>query len=97
MTIFITPLVIYMFMSFFHWTKKTDRVFLFLGKHSMNMWLIHSFFCFYYLQPYFLSLSHHPIPVLILLIAVSLASSILLDFIWYGVGRLFGKLKDVRG
>lgn len=50
----------------------------FLGKHSMNMWLTHSFFCYYYFQD-FIYQPKHSILIFVNLIIVSLCVSIVIE------------------
>ena len=57
-----------------------DKVLAFLGKHSMNMWMIHSWFC-YYLFKDFIYGFRYPLLILIVLLTVSLISSMLVDMI----------------
>lgn len=65
----------------------------FLGKQSTNMWLIHSFFCYYY---FFVSeiviCSKSPLLSLLILVAVSLISGIIVDYFWKFFGKLFKKI-----
>ena len=32
------------------YVKRGGKILLFFGKHSMNLWLVHSFFIFYFLN-----------------------------------------------
>lgn len=82
MTIVMTPLFIYLFVVFFRLIGNVNKVFLFFGKHSMNMWLIHSFFCYYYFQKEMLMISDNAIVAYVLLVAMSLLSSMVIDLIW---------------
>lgn len=50
-------------------------------KHSMNIWLIHTFICYYYWQSYLLMLKF-PILLYIALVGISLLFSIILNAIW---------------
>lgn len=59
---------------------KSKNVFLVLGKHSTNIWLTHTFFCFYYLQRV-IFLPKLSILILIWLAAISLVTSLLINFI----------------
>lgn len=85
MTIVMTPLCIYLFVVFFRKIGRANQVFLFFGKHSMNMWLIHSFFCYYYFQKEMLMVSNNAIVDYVLLVVVSLVSSVMVDWIWRGI------------
>ena len=79
MTILMTPLFIYLFVAFFRLIGKANKVFLFFGKHSMNMWLIHSFFCYYYFQKEMLMVSDNAVVDYVLLVAVSMLASMIID------------------
>lgn len=57
-----------------------SKVFCFLGKHSVNMWLVHTFFCYYYCKELFTSLPN-PIIAFCLLLAMSLLTSIIIEYI----------------
>lgn len=85
MTILMTPLFIYLFVVFFRLIGNVNKVFLFFGKHSMNMWLIHSFFCYYYFQKEMLMVSNNAIVDYVLLVVVSLVSSVMVDWMWRGI------------
>ena len=82
MTILMTPLFIYLFVVFFRLIGNVNKVFLLFGKHSMNMWLIHSFFCYYYFQKEMLMISDNAIVAYVLLVVMSLLSSMVIDLIW---------------
>ena len=82
MTIVMTPLFIYLFVVFFRLIGNANKVFLFFGKHSMNMWLIHTFFCYYYFQKEMLMISDNAIVAYVLLVVMSLLSSMVIDLIW---------------
>lgn len=82
MTIVLTPLFIYLFVAFFRLIGNANKVFLFFGKHSMNMWLIHTFFCYYYFQKEMLMISDNAIVAYVLIVVMSLLSSMVIDLIW---------------
>ena len=77
-----TPLFIYLFVVFFKVIGKANMAFLFFGKHSMNMWLIHSFFCYYYFQKEMLIVSDNAVVDYVLLVAVSVVASMVVDWVW---------------
>lgn len=87
MTILITPLFIYIFAVFLRMIGKASKAFLFLGKHSMNMWLIHTFFCYYYFQKEMLMVSDNAIVDYVLLVAVSLVASMMVEWVWRGIHK----------
>ena len=62
---------------------------LFLGKHSMNLWLIHPFFCTSFLQPMLMKVSfYNSFLALILLILSSILSSIVINKFWKKIKTL---------
>ena len=64
------------FLLFNLWEKgpKTRKTMLFLGKHSTNIWLVHMFFYSGFLREPVLAVQY-PIPMLILLLALSVCTS----------------------
>ncbi len=69
------------------------RPLLFLGRNSTNMWLIHSFYCYYFYG--FVRLVYGSgngwIDYLTLL-GLALGSGLLVDLFWRGMGRIYGKI-----
>lgn len=64
----------------------------FLGGHSTNIWLVHTFFCYYFLE--FTKLVYSTRSVLVdlsILLALSLTASLVLEWFWKAVGRLLRK------
>lgn len=66
------------------------KVLLFFGKHSTNMWLTHSFFCFYFgvfaKAVYF---TRNGVAAYMTLLALTMAASIFLDWFWKQVSKCF--------
>lgn len=60
--------------------SQSENMFLTLGKHSTNMWLTHSFFCFYYFQR-LVFVPKLSILIVIWLAVLSFTSSLLINFI----------------
>lgn len=85
MTILMTPLLIYLFVVFFSVIGKANKVFLFFGKHSMNMWLIHTFFCYYYFQKEMLMVSDNAVVDYVLVVAMSLVASMVVEKFWSAI------------
>jgi len=71
---------------------KGSCIFLILGKHSTNIWLTHTFFCFYYFQR-FVFLPRLSILILIWLAVLSIAASIFINFL---VKKLEGFIKKIN-
>ena len=58
----------------------------FLGKYSTNMWLTHTFFCYYFgMFAKSIMLFRFAVPTLIVLLIYSLVASILITFFWESV------------
>ena len=74
-----------------NWVRKILHA---LGAQSTNMWLIHSFFCYYFY--FFVRItvySNNALISLITLVAMTYAASIMTDKIWktvFGMGRKIG-------
>lgn len=70
--------------------SKSESLFKVLGRHSTNMWLTHTFFCFYYFQKlvFFPRLS---ILILIWLALLSVTTSIVIDVIIKGASIVIHK------
>lgn len=67
----------------FHVWKKSDRVkkfFLFFGKHSTNIWLVHMFFYLSIFKDLVLVVKY-PVFILAFMLGLTLASSYIIDFI----------------
>ncbi len=73
-----------------------NKPFAFLGKHSTNIWLVHTFFCYYFgvIAKTVVSLQW-AVPSLLLLLVYSVVASVLITYFWdflrKGVKKLFGK------
>lgn len=58
-----------------------DKVLAHLGDHSMNMWLIHAWFCYYIFHDFVYSL-RYPLVIYVVLVIVSLLCSYLVNAIF---------------
>lgn len=68
---------------------RLNNVFFYIGKHSTNMWLVHSFFCYYYFQ----KLVFYPevsVIITLWLIVLSIISSIFIEVIKESMKRIIG-------
>ena len=75
---------------------RSNNIFTCLGKHSANMWLIHSFFCYQYFQ----RIVYYPkvaIIILIWLLLLSLECSVAIEFLSKKCISLVAKLKFNNG
>ena len=75
----LAPLIIFICTNFIV-NNRSKNMFLILGKHSTNMWLTHSFFCYYYFQR-FVFIPKLSILIVIWLAVLSLCSSISTNFV----------------
>ena len=60
--------------------KAHCRFFQTMGKHSMGMWMTHTFFCYYLFSPFIYGF-RYPLVIYAVLIIVSYACSVVLDFV----------------
>lgn len=67
------------------WVKPME----FIGANSMNMWLIHSFICYYYFKDILMSLGN-PILIFIMLTIVSLLLALATSYLWKSLSSLLG-------
>lgn len=71
-------------------SRVMNKIFLCLGKHSANMWYIHSFYCYYFLEVTKIVYSTRSVWIdLLILILLSLASSVLLESIYGWLKKLW--------
>ncbi len=81
---------------FFDSLKYVKKAFCFAGKYSTDMWLVHTFFCYYFYEATKIVYATSSVWVdLLILIALSLISSILVELIWKGFGLLKPKLQKL--
>lgn len=76
--------------NIFEYFKFSRRICLFLGHHSTNIWLIHSFFIYYFGLSFqkILFISHNQIVITIVTILISLICSILISLIYKMLAKL---------
>ena len=86
--IFYTPVLIVVGMDLVKRLKYIRIALLEIGKRSTNMWLIHSFFCYYFYAVVKIVISpKYAVPALLILIVISYAASVIVDFIWNYLGK----------
>lgn len=61
--------------------EKAKSILMYLGKHSMNMWLIHGWICFYLFQN-IVCMAKYPIGIFIVTLVWSLFISIVVEFVY---------------
>lgn len=96
MDILLTPLFIFFSYTLINLLNKLNIVFEFLGKNSTNMWLNHTFFCYYFgiFAKYVYSFNN-PLVSFILLLVLSLGASLLTDLIWKIVYKIYFNFKKI--
>ncbi len=68
----------------FHIIKKSPNVesfFMLMGKHSTNIWLVHTFFCYYYFHNFIYELKY-PILIYITTLGLSFIASLLINKVY---------------
>ena len=86
--IMFVPILIIFFLDFVNNFKLLSRVFEILGNHSTNIWLIHTFLCyyFYFFAKIVVSLKWG-LPCLFILTILSLLSSYVVNYFWLLVNK----------
>jgi len=67
-----------------------DKLLEFLGKHSTNIWLIHTFFCYYLFKDFIYSFKY-PALIFIVLLLCSLAASYIVNLIYVPINKRIHK------
>ena len=93
--IIIAPVFIFACYVLIEETEFLKRPLGFLGTHSTNMWLVHTFFCFYFgtITKFIYGFNNALVSYAILLV-MSLGSSILIEMIWKAIGSGYGLLRN---
>lgn len=69
-------------------SRNIENFFMLVGKHSTNIWLVHTFFCYYYFHDFIYGLKY-PILIYIVTFGFSFISSVVINKIYR---LLFGKM-----
>ena len=77
----IAVLVLFLLFPLLNLNNKVKGVLMYLGKHSMNMWLIHGWICFY-LFTEIVCVAKYPIGIFIVTLVWSLLLSIVVEFVY---------------
>ena len=67
-----------------------------ISKHSTNIWLTHSFFCYHWCQAFIYLPQWSPL-VFLLLLGVSYAFSLAIDFIWLQLEKALKTIDEKLG
>jgi len=88
--IFYVPCLIVVILELVQLSKGVRQGLVLLGKNSTNMWLIHSFYCYYFYEIEKVVYStHYALMDLAILLFLSFVSSIAVDFFWKNLQQLF--------
>lgn len=73
--------------------KPARKIAIIIGKESTNMWLIHTFFC-YYFYPFakLISATRDVILAWIVLMIISYIASVIVTVFWKNIGRIYRKI-----
>ena len=90
----LVPLLTAFLSALFDSLAAVKDAFVFLGRHSTNMWLIHTFYCYYFLEFTRLVYCTHIVWVdLAVLLALSLWTSVLLELLYRYAGMLWQRIR----
>lgn len=88
----ITGIVTMVCFHLMHKSKWVEKVFLFFGKHSTNIWLVHMFFYLIIFEN-LVFVAKYPILILLLMFAICIAVSYIIDFMNAGLNKLIFREK----
>lgn len=90
-SLFVAPLTGFIVMTIFHFWRKPEfirRIFLFVGKHSTNIWLTHMFFYSVLFQN-LVYIAKYPLMIFVFMMTITIAVSMLLQIIEVPVQKRF--------
>jgi hypothetical protein len=87
--ILLVPFFIIFLWDFIERFKILEKILKSLGNNSTNMWLIHSFYCYYFgiISKFIVSIKW-ALPSLLFLIIITYISSLIIDFFWKKIDNL---------
>lgn len=89
--VFLTPIFIYLLANL----KISNQSLIFIGMHSMNIWLTHSFFCYYYFQK-LCFLPKYSVLIFLWTVLLSILSSLVIEWIANNLNKFIRYLKEER-
>lgn len=94
--VFFLPVTIIVFLLFNLWEKnsKTEKLFLFLGKHSTNIWLVHMFFYAYVFEGLVMAVKY-PICMLVFMLILCCLTSGIINVILQEIKKLISETKII--
>ena len=91
--IFYIPVLTVASMDLLNRVKVLKKGFCLLGRQSTSMWLIHPFLCYYFgISAKIITAPRYAIPSLLVLILMTYIASVLLDYLWKGIGFIYQKV-----
>lgn len=93
MDLLYTPIIVVVALDLLTRNKIVESIFKKLGENSTNMWLIHTFFCYYFFSiAKTIILPEYPILSLIILVVLSFLTSILVDYFWKNLSKIIKRI-----
>ncbi len=87
--IFYLPFLVVAGIDLFRRTKCLKYIFVKMGNQSTNIWLIHSFFCYYfYATAKVVTATKYAVPSLITLAILSYMASVAVNLFWKVIGTI---------
>lgn len=93
MMLIITPVFMTACLLLLDLAKWPRKILEYFGRLSTNMWLTHTFFC-YYFYPFTVAVfwSRNPLVAYLTLLVITVLASLLLDMVYWGLEKLGSKL-----
>lgn len=82
-------------LSLFSYSKLIKKVLTQLGNQSMNMWMIHTWYCYYLFHDFFYSLKY-PLLIFIVTVVISYLSSFVINFLAAPIEKLILTKREMR-
>lgn len=93
---FYIPVLIVIALGLLKHLKYTRLVLLAIGKESTNMWLIHTFFCYYFLAVVKIVVAPQwAVPSLVVLVVLTYLASVAVTHFWKGISHLIRKTHEL--
>lgn len=73
--------------------RNVENFLMLMGKHSTNIWLVHTFFCYYYFHDFIYGLKY-PVLIYIVTLGLSFLSSVIINKVYHFIfGKVSGCLR----
>lgn len=73
--------------------RNVEKLLMLMGKHSTNIWLVHTFFCYYYFHDFIYGLKY-PVLIYIVTLGLSFLSSVIINKVYHFIfGKVSGCLR----